>query len=98
MKQIRRMRSTAVILLMNGILFSHAFLGMASTEEAENNNTELTAFLVASALGTRTLETQSEPLSSGKPIKSPNRAFLSSLVVPGSGQLYVGAKRGSKEK
>jgi len=79
---------------MTGVLFSHAISVMASSEEAELNNPELTAFLVASALGGRTLEAESKILSSGKPIKSPNRAFLSSLVVPGSGQLHVGANRG----
>lgn len=62
-----------------------------------------TSFRLTSALGTQTLPTkQSEippiethpgPLSL-KPIKSPTKAFLYSALVPGSGQLYIGAKRG----
>ena len=88
------MRRGASTILMSCMLFSCAFLCIASSKEAETPNSELTAFLMASVVGTRTLGTQLEGLRPREPMKSPNRAFLSSLVVPGSGQLYVGAKRG----
>ena len=88
------MRRGPSTILMSCMLFSCAFLCIASSKEAETPNSELTAFLMASVVGTRTLGAQLEGLRPTEPMKSPNRAFLSSLVVPGSGQLYVGAKRG----
>ncbi len=54
-----------------------------------------TAFYLESALGNRTLANES--LTVGEvlhPRKSPNEAFLYSLVIPGMGQLYTGAKHG----
>ena len=54
-----------------------------------------TAFYLESALGNRTLANES--LTAGQvlqPRKSPNEAFLYSLVIPGMGQLYTGAKHG----
>ena len=57
-----------------------------------------TAFYLDSALGNRTLANQSavtmEANQGLQPQKSPNEAFLYSLVVPGMGQLYTGAKHG----
>ncbi|MYA56742.1 hypothetical protein F4X88_10635 [Candidatus Poribacteria bacterium] len=57
-----------------------------------------TAFYLDSALGNRTLEDQStvvmEATQELQTRKSPNEAFLYSLVIPGMGQLYTGAKRG----
>ena len=57
-----------------------------------------TAFYLDSALGNRLLANQSavtmEASQSLQPRKSPNEAFLYSLVVPGMGQLYTGAKHG----
>ena len=57
-----------------------------------------TAFYLDSALGNRTLANQSavtmETSQTLQPRKSPNEAFLYSLVIPGMGQLYTGAKRG----
>lgn len=54
-----------------------------------------TAFYLESALGNRTLANESltatQVLQSRK---SPNEAFLYSLVIPGMGQLYTGAKYG----
>lgn len=54
-----------------------------------------TAFYLESALGNRTLANESltatQVLQSRK---SPNEAFLYSLVIPGMGQLYMGAKYG----
>ena len=88
------MRRGASTILMSCMLFSCAFLCIASSKESEAPNSELTAFLMDSVIGARTLGAQLEGLHPREPMKSPNRAFLSSLVVPGSGQLYVGAKRG----
>lgn len=57
-----------------------------------------TAFYLESALGNRTLANQSTVTTAAsqalQPRKSPNEAFLYSLVIPGMGQLYAGAKRG----
>ena len=57
-----------------------------------------TAFYLDSALGNRTLEEEStvaiEASREFLSRKSPNEAFLYSLVIPGMGQLYTGAKRG----
>ncbi len=54
-----------------------------------------TAFYLESALGNRTLANES--LTAAQVLqsrKSPNEAFLYSLVIPGMGQLYTGAKYG----
>ena len=57
-----------------------------------------TAFALDSKLGTRSLAEQSSVTMAAsqalQPRKSPNEAFLYSLVIPGMGQLYTGAKRG----
>ncbi|MDE0683942.1 MAG: hypothetical protein OXI63_13575, partial [Candidatus Poribacteria bacterium] len=57
-----------------------------------------TAFALDSKLGTRSLANQSSVTMATsqalQPRKSPNEAFLYSLVIPGMGQLYTGAKRG----
>ena len=66
---------------------------------SEGSHAQLfTAFYLDSALGNRTLTDQSavtmETSESLQPRKSPNEAFLYSLVIPGMGQLYTGAKHG----
>ena len=62
-----------------------------------------TSFRVTSAVGTQILLTEQSEIPAIKkhqgslnmePTKSPTRAFLYSALVPGSGQLYIGAKRG----
>ena len=94
MNKERRLRRKASTLLVSCMLFSCVFSCIASSRASEAPNSELTAFVMDSMIGNRTLGTQLEGLRPREPMKSPNRAFLSSLVVPGSGQLYVGAKRG----
>ncbi|MDE0300490.1 MAG: hypothetical protein OXN17_17780 [Candidatus Poribacteria bacterium] len=89
-----RLRRGTPLALIGCLLFSCAFFCGASSGELETSNTELTAFLIESVIGTRELDSEMEGFHSLEPTKSPSRAFLSSLVVPGSGQLYVGAKRG----
>ena len=58
----------------------------------------LTTFYLDSALGNRSLANEAAVTLQGnqslEPRKSPNEAFLYSLIVPGMGQLYTGAKRG----
>ena len=58
----------------------------------------LTNFYLDSNLGIRTLTNQSTAaIAAGEnlaPQKSPNEAFLYSLIIPGMGQLYTGAKHG----
>lgn len=78
------------ILLAGALFCSLTPLECASAAE----NPQLTTFLLTAALGTQTLKEHTEILNQVQPRKSPNRAFLSSLIVPGSGQLYIGAKRG----
>ena len=62
------------------------------------NAQPFTAFYLDSKLGTRSLANQSPATMAAnqalQPQKSPNEAFLYSLVIPGMGQLYTGAKRG----
>ena len=61
------------------------------------------SFRFISALGTQTLPTNQSEIGAieGRqgalniePTKSPTKAFLYSALVPGAGQLYIGAKRG----
>ncbi len=80
-------------------------MGVASNELGVEHSPEIspTNFRLISALGTQTLppdqsevptiEGHQEPLNP-EPAKSPTKAFLYSALVPGAGQLYIGAKRG----
>ncbi len=61
------------------------------------------SFRLTSALGAQTLLTkpggslsieEHQGALNIEPMKSPTKAFLYSALVPGSGQLYIGAKRG----
>ena len=81
-------------MLMGCMLFLCTCLCIASSAESENSNSDLAVILMKTAIGTRTLDVGPGGLHPREAMKSPDRAFLSSLVVPGSGQLYVGAKRG----
>ena len=74
-----------VVLAIVGCLVSGICL---ATDEAAVN--ALNGFYLESALGNRTLESADAAI----PLKSPNEAFLYSLVLPGAGQFYTGAKRG----
>lgn len=75
-------------LLLSGVCFA------AESFKAE----PFTAFYLDSALGNRSLANQStvamKAIRELPTLKSPNEAFLYSLVIPGMGQLYTGAKRG----
>ena len=71
--------------------------------EKSSGNLRGASFRLTSALGTQTLPTEQSEIPSieGRqgplniePTKSPTKAFLYSALVPGSGQLYIGAKRG----
>jgi hypothetical protein len=71
--------------------------------EKLSENYRAPSFRLTSALGAQTLPTKQGEIPSIeghqdtlniKPTKSPTKAFLYSAVVPGSGQLYIGAKRG----
>ena len=94
MKNTCPMRSATVTFLMAVTLCAHHFSVDAWSETLKTPNPEFTAFLMASALGTKSLSPPAIGPDSPELNKSPNRAFLSSLIVPGTGQLYVGAKRG----
>lgn len=90
---MRQLGQIMSILLITAIVLALAPPGSASEICPNNSGFERASFRLISALGTRTLEERPEILDQ-KQIKSPNRAFVSSLLVPGSGQLYLGAKRG----
>ena len=71
--------------------------------EKSSGNLRGASFRLISALGTQTLPTEQSEIPSIEgthgplniePTKSPTKAFLYSALVPGSGQLYIGAKRG----
>ena len=89
------MKFNTYILIILLIFYSASGVCLAS----EGPHAQLfTAFYLDSALGPRTLTNQSlvtmEATQGLQPRKSPNEAFLYSLIVPGMGQLYTGAKRG----
>ncbi len=99
---MRYTRWIAFVLLIHGAMF--AWLSVASAEvESNKSGFERTSFRLISALGMQALPVdQSEASSMGgrqstlnpESSKSPTKAFLYSALVPGSGQLYIGAKRG----
>ena len=71
--------------------------------EKSSENFQSTSFRLISVLGAQTLPNEQSEIPSieGRqgalklePTKSPTKAFLYSALVPGSGQLYIGAKRG----
>lgn len=70
--------------------------------EKLSENYRAPSFRLTSALGAQTLPTKQDGISieghqgalNIEPTKSPTKAFLYSALVPGSGQLYIGAKRG----
>ena len=89
------MKSNIQILILVLIFCLSVSAGLAS----ESPQVQLfTAFYLDSALGNRVLADQStvttQTSQSLQPRKSPNEAFLYSLVIPGMGQLYTGAKHG----
>ena len=101
-----RGRILLIILFVIGIPAQMGVASKGSTvalPEKPSENLQGTSFRLISALGTQTLPTeQSEMLAMESlqkplnmaPIKSPTKAFLYSALVPGSGQLYISAKRG----
>ena len=71
--------------------------------EKPSENYRGPSFRLTSALGAQTLPTKQggslsieehQDTPNIEPMKSPTKAFLYSALVPGSGQLYIGAKRG----
>ena len=85
---------THILIVVLIFCLSSAFCLASESPQAQL----FTAFYLDSALGNRVLANQSaatmEAHQSLQPRKSPNEAFLYSLVVPGMGQLYTGAKHG----
>lgn len=79
--------------LLTGVVIVLLPLSAAAENHPNEVGFEHTSFRLTSALGTRTLEERSQSLAPEQ-MKSPNKAFLYSTLVPGAGQLYVGAKRG----
>ncbi|MBI1927429.1 hypothetical protein HYR99_24715 [Candidatus Poribacteria bacterium] len=82
-----------VLMLLTGAIMGPSPLSAAADLHPNETRFERTSFRLISALGNQTLEGGSERLASEQ-MKSPNKAFLYSTLVPGAGQLYVGAKRG----
>ena len=81
-----------------------AQMGVTATDTASNAaGFEHTSFRLISALGAQTLPAKQSGITgiegrqaslNLEPTKSPAKAFLYSALAPGSGQLYIGAKRG----
>jgi len=82
-----------VLMLLTGAVMGISPLSAATDLHPNETGFERTSFRLISALGNQTLAGQSESVNQGQ-MKSPNKAFLYSTLVPGAGQLYVGAKRG----
>ncbi len=68
-----------------------------------SENFRVPSFRLTSAMGSQILPTKQSEIPSieghqsalnAEPMKSPTKAFLYSALVPGAGQLYIGAKRG----
>lgn len=89
-----------IILFLNliGLVVSPVYANSVDTTALDWGESGAVSFRLMSALGQRQLDVDHTAGSMGmepsERSKSPNRAFLSSLIIPGSGQLYLGAKRG----
>ena len=89
-----------VILLLNliGLVVSPGYANSVDTAARDWGESGGASFRLLSALGPRHLDVDqiegTKGIERSERLKSPNRAFLSSLFIPGSGQLYLGAKRG----
>ena len=86
-----------------GIALEESVVERSFSTLPPSENLQGTSFRLISAQGTQTLPTKQSqiPAIEGhqeslnlEPTKSPTKAFLYSALVPGSGQLYIGAKRG----
>ncbi len=91
------------ISMQTGIASKESTVKAASQTLLSSENYRGPSFRLTSALGAQALPTkQGGSLSieehqgtlNIEPMKSPTKAFLYSALVPGSGQLYIGAKRG----
>ena len=89
-----------IILLFNliGLVVLPVNANSGDTTASDSGENEGVSFRLVSALGARHLDVEQIGGETGvewtTPRKSPNRAFLSSLIIPGAGQLYLGSKRG----
>lgn len=89
-----------IILLFNliGLVVLPVNANSVDTTASDSGENGGVSFRLVSALGARHLDVEQIGGVTGvewaTTLKSPNRAFLSSLIIPGSGQLYLGAKRG----
>lgn len=89
-----------IILLLNliGLVVSPVYANSVDTTALDWGESGAASFRLMSALGQRQLDVDhtagSMSMERSERSKSPNRAFLSSLIIPGSGQLYLGSKRG----
>ncbi len=83
--------NTEILIFVLLLSLSSGFCLASDAFQAE----PFTAFYLESALGNPTLANESlTEVQVIQPRKSPNEAFLYSLVIPGMGQLYSGAKHG----
>ena len=93
---MKKVKFNARILLISTLLFCSVSGGCLASEMPRAE--PFTAFYLDSALGNRSLADQSAVTMAAtqtlQPRKSPNEAFLYSLIIPGMGQLYTGGKRG----
>lgn len=95
---MKKIGVVVLLLQLVGLLGAPVYANAGYWMDSGGRSSGAVTFRFVSALGARHLDVeQIGGVTGGEwttTLKSPNRAFLSSLIIPGSGQLYVGAKRG----
>lgn len=96
--KLKKIGVVILLLKLVGVLGVTVYANSVYAMDSDGSDSSVASFRLVSALGPRQLDvTQingSMSIERSERLKSPNRAFLSSLFIPGSGQLYLGAKRG----
>ena len=95
---MKKIGVVVLLLQLVGVLGAPVYANAGYGMDSGDRSSSAASFRLVSALGARHLDVEQIGGVTGvewtTTLKSPNRAFLSSLIIPGSGQLYVGAKRG----
>lgn len=95
---MKKIGEIILLLKLVGLLGAPVYANSGYAMDSGGSSSGAASFRLISALGSRHLDVDQIEGEMGfgrtASLKSPNRAFLSSLIIPGSGQLYLGAKRG----
>ena len=96
--KLKKIGVVILLLKLVGVLGAPVYANSGYGIDSGDRSSGAASFRLVSALGPRHLDVDqiegSMGMEQSERSKSPNRAFLSSLIIPGSGQLYLGAKRG----